>query len=87
MKKKLTKKLALKKSTISNLDNRTMVIVKAGGDFTVDPTCYDFTCATCQTCTGINCPTARCITPASELSYCDCTTIDIACPTGNPPVC
>ena len=70
--KKVNKKLMLNKTTVSNLDNRQMVIVKAGeeetaaGIFTCDsclvcPTDVGATCISCNTC-DFSCPGYPCIT-------------------------
>lgn len=82
MKTKKLNKLSLKKATVVNLNANSMRNV-LGGDVT--DTCPSLCEGTCKPleCNG----SLECVTPASELSYCDCTTVDIECPTGNPPVC
>jgi natural product precursor len=73
--KKLTKKLALNKKTVANLDSREMKSLKGGVEYTV----YNTNCDTCNDLSVVYCITA----------YYPCPTeIPIIClETHNPEFC
>lgn len=70
MKKQHVSKLAINKLTVANLGETY------GGDLP-DRT-WQLTCLSCK-------GTCKCQTPATQATYCLCTTVDLNCPTGQLP--
>ena len=74
--KNFSKKLALRKETISHLDISNMYDIK-GGAYS-DP---GSTCKFCPTVGTLCLPTTKCPTDVTHASACDCISVELACPT------
>lgn len=72
--KQFNKRLSLNKKTVVNLSNNELNNVQ-GGVFTLETVCR-----ACNT-EGIACrPTTRCNWAETEISYCDCISVELPCP-------
>ena len=82
MKKKVTKKLMLKRTTVADLNVGQMITLKGGGATdscnSMCETCFCET-VTCQTCIPELCDTGNCIPTDTEYSACDCLTVGFHC--------
>jgi len=91
MKRKKMKTLAIKKTTIVNLNSTTLDAARGGINPTsVEPTCLDHTCWSCPvTACGPTCPAISCFhacEPDRSVQNCY-TEVMEDCPTGTPPMC
>lgn len=74
--KNFSKKLVLRKETVSNLDTSNMYNIKGGADS--DP---GSTCKHCPTVGTLCLPSTQCPPDPTYISACDCISVDLACPT------